>query len=491
MRGPYKAMARMVPAWVESDDRIDCAEYFSGQLVQGHRVWFLPLQDHFLVSDNAGLVSTNVGARGEDPRVASILDACQEWVWQVDEAGIFTFSSSASSDVVGLRPEQLIGCTYVSLLPVREAVSFGTFFRNALAEGRSIHRHVHRISRKDGKVGLLDMSGTTLRAADGRVIGYCGVSRLISDDIQADAVFRESDNYYDVVPVALCLADRNARFVHVNHAFARLLNMSPDEVQGRMIADFMPEGAANFGRDIEAFDLGNGVPDHEFIWRGRSYQVSVRAVRDADGQTIGGAVSLTDISIYKRAERVLAAANERLQATAERDFLTGLLNRRQFEEIYRIEVSAARREQAPVSLMIIDVDQFKLFNDYYGHPAGDECLRQVAHALSTALSRPRDVVCRYGGEEFVAILPSTDPAGALVVAERVRKAVWDLARPHVRSTWGHISVSIGVSSLMSIDPTVDMASRRRMLLEAADTALYEAKRRGRNTVWAASSVIHS
>ncbi len=481
----------MAFAWVENDGRIVFAECLSGQLLPGHRFWFFPLQDRFLVSDDTGFVLGRAGEGGDDPRVASILDACQEWVWQVDEAGAFTFSSDASSSVVGVSPAQLIGRTYVSLLPVREAVSFTALFRSALAEGHSIHRHVHRISRNDGKVGLLDMNGTTLRAADGRVIGYCGVSRLISDDVRADPVFRDPDNYYDVVPVALCLADRHGRFVHVNHAFARLLNMSPDEVQGRMIADFMPEGAANFGRDIEAFDIGHGVPDHEFIWRGRSYQVSVRPVRDADGLTIGGAVSLTDISIYKRAERVLAAANERLQATAERDFLTGLLNRRQFEEIYRIEVSAARREQAPVSLMIIDVDQFKLFNDYYGHPAGDECLRQVARALSTALSRPRDVVCRYGGEEFVAILPSTDPAGAQVVAERVRQAVWNIGRPHVRSTWGQISVSIGVSSLMSIDPTVDMASRRRMLLEAADTALYEAKRRGRNMAWAASSVIHS
>lgn len=443
------------------------------------------------MSNGNGALLNNAGVIGGDPQISSILNACHEWAWQVDETGMFTFSSSASSVVVGLAPDQVIGRTYVSLLPVREAVSFGTFFKKVLAEGRSIHRHVHRITRADGKIGLLDMSGTTLRAADGQVVGYCGVSRLIADDTQTDAVFRDPETYYDVMPVALCLADRHGRFVHVNHAFARLLNMNPDQVQGRMIVDFMPEGAANFGRDIEAFDLGQGVPDHEFIWRGRSYQVSVQPVRDADGQAIGGAVSLTDISIYKRAERVLAAANERLQATAERDFLTGLLNRRQFEEIYRIEVSAARREQAPVSLMIIDVDQFKLFNDYYGHPAGDECLRQVARALSTALSRPRDVVCRYGGEEFVAILPSTDPAGALVVANRVRKAVWNIALPHVRSSWGQISVSIGVSSLMSIDPTVDMASRRRMLLEAADTALYEAKRRGRNTVCAADAVIQS
>lgn len=425
----------------------------------------------------------------------AIIEACGEWAWQVNADNALTFSSDTCRTLFGLDPEQMQGRSYFSLLCADEAENGGEQLHAAFASGHPISRLRHKVMDIHGQVRSLEMDGMPLRGVDGQLEGYCGLCRPVKLEVQhnsgspvfstSDGISHEFEAIYESAPVALCLADRSGRYMQFNREFCRILGVSASAIEGRYISDFSPEGAHNFQRDIEVFDRGGNVPDHELNMRGRFYQVQVRPVRNGADEVVGATIAMTDISVYKRAERVLAAANERLQATAERDFLTGLLNRRQFEEIYRIEVSAARREQAPVSLLIADVDHFKRFNDRYGHPAGDICLRKVAQALASALSRARDVVCRYGGEEFIAILPNTEPAGALVVAERARQAVWDLDIEHATSKLGRISVSMGISTLMSIDPSVDMAHRRRLMVDAADAALYEAKRAGRNRVRAA------
>ncbi|MGQ3675115.1 diguanylate cyclase [Xanthobacter sp. TB0139] len=425
----------------------------------------------------------------------AVIEACGVWAWQMDAVGDLTFSSDACRSLFGLTAEEMRGRSYFSLLSAEGADNGEERLRAALASGQPISRLLHQVRGGAGQGRPLEMDGMPLRGPDGQLRGYSGLCRTPGADIRMDRRqpefvqpvqgFHEFESIYDSAPVALCLADRHGRYVQFNREFCRALGISASAIEGRYISDFSLEGAHNFQRDIEVFDRGGNVPDHELNLRGRFYQVQVRPVRDGQGRVVGATVAMTDISVYKRAERVLAAANERLQATAERDFLTGLLNRRQFEEIYRVEVSAARREQAPVSLLIADVDHFKRFNDRYGHPAGDICLRKVAQALANALSRPRDVVCRYGGEEFIAILPNTEPEGALVVAERARQAVWDLDIEHATSKLGRISVSMGGATLMRINPAVDMAHRRRLMVDAADAALYEAKRAGRNRVRAA------
>ena len=166
-----------------------------------------------------------------------------------------------------------------------------------------------------------------------------------------------------------------------------------------------------------------------------------------------------------------------LRAIAWTDALTGVANRRFFDQAL---ATAARRSlggSQPLSVLMIDVDHFKLLNDRYGHPAGDACLRAVASALRQALVRPGDVLARYGGEEFVALLHEADADGARVVAERLRAAVQALAIENRDSTLGMVSVSVGTASGTLLADT-DAGS----LVEAADKALYEAKCAGRNQV---------
>lgn len=173
----------------------------------------------------------------------------------------------------------------------------------------------------------------------------------------------------------------------------------------------------------------------------------------------------------------LALVNEHLEEQIGLDPLTGLPNRRAFDLAAAREWRNALREARTLSVMMIDIDHFKRFNDHYGHQAGDECLRRVAATMATALQRPGDLLARYGGEEFIAILPATGRDAARAVGERVLIALAERAFAHEHAPLARVSVSIGVASV-EVGPGTSLEG----LIAWADEALYEAKRRGRNLV---------
>ena len=176
-------------------------------------------------------------------------------------------------------------------------------------------------------------------------------------------------------------------------------------------------------------------------------------------------------------QRDIHAAHRRLKQIATLDGLTCIPNRRYFDDTLTTEWKRCQRAGAPLSLLLIDIDYFKQFNDAYGHQAGDQCLKAVASALNESLFRVEDSVARYGGEEFAAILPGTDAAGALAVAERMRASASELRIPHKHGVDSFVSCSIGVAST---HPVAEQAAEQ--LLQAADHSLYEAKHAGRNRI---------
>ena len=180
---------------------------------------------------------------------------------------------------------------------------------------------------------------------------------------------------------------------------------------------------------------------------------------------------------HKVAERTreLEASNLQLAALSTTDALTGLANRRRFDEVLATEWSRAIRTGQPLALGLMDIDWFKQYNDHHGHQGGDECLREVARVFAANLCRSGDVVARYGGEEFVFMAPDTSAEAALQMANRVCAALSALAIPHETSGFGHITVSIGVASLV---PSADNSAEA--LLRAADQGMYRAKKLGRN-----------
>jgi len=176
----------------------------------------------------------------------------------------------------------------------------------------------------------------------------------------------------------------------------------------------------------------------------------------------------------------LKRKTDMLERFALLDGLTGIHNRRYFDEQLEKEISRNIREDRPLSVIMMDIDHFKEFNDHYGHGAGDQCLKKVAHALTDTLSRPGDTLCRYGGEEFVALLPGNDGGGAGVVAERLREAVEALSIAHEYSSVSDVvTLSLGIAFA---EPAGEHKGTAESLIKRADEALYAAKRAGRNRV---------
>ncbi len=175
----------------------------------------------------------------------------------------------------------------------------------------------------------------------------------------------------------------------------------------------------------------------------------------------------------------LYEAHQAAEKTARLDGLTGIPNRRSLDEYLAKECQRAVREKSFLSLILIDIDYFKAFNDTYGHQAGDDVLVQVAKCLSRKARRPADMVARYGGEEFIVILPDTPLEGAFLLAEKMRLAVSDLQIPNEKSVNQFVSISCGISS---VNPQQKGSNIADFTLQMADKALYEAKNNGRNMV---------
>lgn len=207
--------------------------------------------------------------------------------------------------------------------------------------------------------------------------------------------------------------------------------------------------------------------------------VDAGPIFDDGGKLIAVVETLRDMTEHKKAQLAL-------QRLATVDGLTGLVNRRVFDETLQVEWRRALRHSQPLSLILADIDHFKEFNDRHGHLRGDDCLRAVGDALLSTLFRTADLAARYGGEEFAVILPGTDEAGALVVAERLRAAVGAMRLPDKDGGESlSVTMSVGVATAM---PAVD--SNPANLIAAADDALYTAKNGGRDSVVQAPRVVN-
>ncbi|WLT37466.1 diguanylate cyclase [Synechocystis sp. B12] len=177
-----------------------------------------------------------------------------------------------------------------------------------------------------------------------------------------------------------------------------------------------------------------------------------------------------------RLQYQLESVNQMLERLAKVDQLTQLANRRQLELFLDTEWSEAIREQYPFSILLCDIDYFKNYNDHYGHQGGDDCLQQVAKALTKMVHRPKDLAARYGGEEFLIALPNTDLQGAIHIGEDIQAEITRLAIPHAQSAIAdHVTLSIGCASTIPC-----LGSSWSKLVGAADQYLYEAKAQGRN-----------
>ncbi|MDE3073061.1 MAG: diguanylate cyclase [Pseudomonadota bacterium] len=230
------------------------------------------------------------------------------------------------------------------------------------------------------------------------------------------------------------------------------------------------------GVDHEA-DYRALTKDGGYVW----IRDVVHVVRKENGEVDSLVGFMFDISERKKTEEELIRLQLELERLSLTDGLTGISNRRMFDQRLETEWNDARRSRKPLSLIILDIDYFKQYNDFYGHVGGDECLRSLAGVLKTVARRPRDVVARFGGEEFTLLLPETDEVMARKLAQECAQGIAGLQIPHKNSSASpFLTASIGVETTIP-----DGAATPREFVEEVDRMLYAAKRNGRNRIEAA------
>jgi diguanylate cyclase (GGDEF)-like protein/PAS domain S-box-containing protein len=300
-----------------------------------------------------------------------------------------------------------------------------------------------------------------------------------------------AENSRDVI----MLADFDGRPQYISPAFFSLTGWSPEEtMQWGFHEVAHPEDlprietlVSSLRQDPQIALARSAMIEYRLRVRSGGYtwvEGSLRVLRDpGTGIRSGILIIVRDISERKVAEELLLRAHAAVERLAVMDALTGLANRRRFDESLAAEWNRAIRARAPLSLLLIDADHFKLYNDSYGHVRGDGCLKQIADSAQGVVARPGDLVARYGGEEFAVLLPGTANEGAMKIAEDVCAALRSCNIPHGANSPGIVTVSIGCSTIVP-----QLGEQALTLIEAADAALYTAKRAGRNQVCNGNSI---
>lgn len=296
-----------------------------------------------------------------------------------------------------------------------------------------------------------------------------------------------TENSRDVI----ILADFEERRSYVSSAAQRLAGWSPEELLQYKSLDLVhPEDRPRAEAAVRG--LRSGVEDvmiecrvrkrnGNYIW----VEASLRVVRNPVTGIPSGVLNMVrDISERKIAEQELRDAYHAIEALAVTDPLTRLANRRRFDQCLTSEWRRGMRERQPLSLLLIDVDLFKPYNDTYGHLRGDGCLKQIAESAMDVVTRPGDLVARFGGEEFAVVLPNTPSEGAMQVADEISAALRRRRLEHKASPLGYVTISVGCATMVP-----GLGQHAPVLIQKADDALYAAKRNGRNQMYSADSAV--
>jgi len=330
----------------------------------------------------------------------------------------------------------------------------------------------------------------------GKLLGFTLEISDITKRKSAEAAARMREDRLllalELTPPILWIANAHGDLVQMDRRWQVLTGRSRDESFGRGWVDALhpddrPQAVFAWDQAVAArssfkctYRLACTGPE----WRWMLAKAVPRV--DRRGEVLDWVGILEDIHEHQQLSEALSMktdwlkeATQQISLLARQDHLTGLANRRHFDELLNDEVRRALRSREQLALLMVDVDHFKRYNDTYGHLAGDACLSAIGGSLQSMLKRPGDLAARYGGEEFVVLLPNTHAEGAIQVANRALKAICSLALGHTASLTGVVTLSIGVA-LLKVESTNNIENSSKTLLKEADDALYRAKAEGRN-----------
>jgi len=424
-----------------------------------------------------------------DARLRLLVDGIQDYaIVLLDPIGRVVTWNRGAQCLKGYTEAEILGRSMTVFYPP-EAVAAGLperLLAQAMIHGRTEEEgwRVH----KDGSRFFAEVVVRPIYDADGRLLGFAQVTRNIFERKQAEQSLRLSEARYRLLAehstdVIMWVGPDGTR-LYVSAASRRLFGYEPAELIGRPVGGLVhPDDRAALPEMelLRQGTLGDAVTETTYRCIHKDGSVIwVEAFRRQLPDGHGYVATIRDVSERKRLQDQLTETNRHLQHLARRDELTGLANRRAFDEAIHTEVLRATRDGTTLSVVLIDVDHFKQFNDRYGHPAGDDCLRAIARAIESVLCRPGDLAARYGGEEFAMLLPNTAEAGAATVAQRLLEAVRELRIAHDGSPELIVTISAGLTTFWPRrcpgEPTE--------LVRRADTQLYRAKQEGRNRFFA-------
>ncbi|QFI67639.1 hypothetical protein EKH55_2765 [Sinorhizobium alkalisoli] len=380
---------------------------------------------------------------------------------------------------------EMVGLSDFNLQPLRLAEELYHSEQEVMRTGVPLIDSVEHIEGRD-----LLASKVPLRDMEGRVIGLAGVTRDVTERVALERELRENKDLLSHAIAGMsdgfAMFDREGYLLFCNEQYRRAFPLSGGaRVIGAHISEILrrvAETRERSGVDYEAVEewiksLSAALHQNkdEEVQLQNGDWLSIRTRLAADGSAM---VVVSDITATKQSEIALRVSAEQLKNLAETDGLTGIVNRRAFDEAFEREAAKCARNDASLSLLMIDIDRFKAYNDTYGHPAGDQCLRQVSNCLLKSAKRPADIVARYGGEEFVVLLPDTNEKGAITVAEQFAELLEGENIVHSQSEFRKVTASIGIA--VASGPVLQ--TQPDLLLSEADAALYDAKVQGRNRV---------
>ena len=343
-------------------------------------------------------------------------------------------------------------------------------------------------TNKKGKEKKCEILYSPIMNFQGKKLGVALLVKDISACLKCKHGSKQQEHYlrdiFGFAPIGVYRVDIEGHVIFANPEYAWMMGYESSEAVTEKMTDFAsqaffdPERAEEFmfaineAEQVVRFRCRLKRKDNTFIWA----LCYAKTTRDASGRIDGFNGFSIDISDTVRAEGELQKANERLKMLSVMDGLTKIPNRRRFDEYLDAEWQRHYRDKKPISVVLCDIDFFKLYNDNYGHQAGDDCLQKVAKSINDSAQRSTDLAARYGGEEFVLVLPNTDADGAMAVSETVRSNIMNLKLPHAKSkVCDHVTLSLGVATMI---PNADNSAEA--LVELADEGLYESKENGRN-----------
>ena len=387
-------------------------------------------------------------------------------------------------------PQQMLGKSDFDIAPRDRAEQLKFEEQKIIRTGTPMIDHEEMLTDAAGQKVWYLTSKVPLHNADGEIIGLAGVTRDVTIRRKLRDEAEESRNRLNYVLAGvsdgIAMFDRFGVLVYCNEQYREAFSLTSALRQpGQHINAILEEVARTgeqkgipVGLEAEWVEEVAATLDHTGeqeieLFDGRWLHVRTRPTQDGSSLVV-----VSDVTTLKQAEAALLRMTDQLKQLATTDGLTGLVNRRAFDEALASEVARARRAKSPLAVLMVDVDKFKAYNDHYGHPAGDEVLKAVAQCLKGSVRRPGDLVARYGGEEFVVVLPNTDEDAAFFVADAFREALHVLKLPHTGSERGMVTASVGIAALTPEDIGLDGPT----LVGRADEALYTAKHAGRDRV---------